>query len=152
MFNLEDFQGTSDMQARVRVARLYSPKDPITRLAVLIVKSVTAVVGIALLPVQFVTTAATGCLIAVTFGGASIVFSIVWWPMIVLLLATSWLWIKAWYLRPLLLPPGVALAIVASAFAPLIGEFGETGSRYTKLSLSQEWPLTWYLLRPPESS
>ena len=136
------------MDYRISLAHRKRPKDPFTYLAVFIIKFTTTVIGLLLLPVQFITTFATGLLISLTFGLALIPFTLIWMPFIILLMTTSWLWIHAWYLRPILLLPGVAIAVLASTYSPLIAEMGETGSRYSKLSVSQEWPMSWYLIRP----
>lgn len=64
------------------------------------------------------------------------------------ILGASWLWLRAWYLRPLLLVPGVVISLLAHLYVMLAPE-PERDAKYSKLSISDEWPLTWYLLRPP---
>jgi len=65
-----------------------------------------------------------------------------------LLLGTSWLWLDAWYLRPILLVPRVLVATLADLYVMLAPE-PEKDAKYMKLSMAGEWPLTWYLIKPP---
>jgi hypothetical protein len=143
-----DFRNISDMNYRTEIAHANSPKDIITKIAKLFVKGTTAIL-IILTPLQLLTTALGGCLIAITFGIFSFILSIIWWPFLMLLLGTSWLWLKAWYLRPILLFPGIIIAFVAHLFVMLMPE-PERDAKYIKLSLSDEWPLSWYLMKPPK--
>ena len=92
-----------------------------------------------------------GCLIALTLGLFILVLSVIWLPFAAFLLGTSWLWLKAWYLRPVLLIPGVLVAVVAHAYVMLAPD-SERDSKYTKLTLTDSWPLSWYLLHPPISN
>lgn len=101
-----------------------------------------------LVPVEVVTTAAGGCLAGLTFGLLFVVLSIIWWPFLAFLLGTSWLWLRAWYLRPILLLPGVIVALVADLYVMFTPE-PEKDAKVMKLSMADEWPLSWYLLRPP---
>ena len=142
-----DWRLISDMNYRVRLAHDYAPKEPLTRIAILLVKATTAAQTI-LVPLEIVTTAVGGCLITLTFGFLPFVLSVIWWPFLALLLTTSWLWLVAWYLRPVLLVPGVLIANIANLYAMLTPE-PEKEAKYTKLAIADEWPLSWYLLKSP---
>ena len=75
-------------------------------------------------------------------------FTALWLPMYGFLVGTSWLWLNAWPLRPVLLLPGVAVAVIGETYVSLAPE-PERDAKHAKLSIAQEWPLSWYLLRPP---
>jgi hypothetical protein len=130
------------------LAKEYGPKDILTLTAWVLAKSL-ALLSTLLLPVEMVTTAIGGCLLALTFGLLAILLTMIWLPLYALLLGTSWLWLKAWYLRPLLILPGVLVSFVADVFVMLAPE-PEKGVKWAKLALAHEWPLSWLLLRPPE--
>ena len=108
----------------------------------------TTVLLLVIFPVELVTTFVGGCLIALTFGLFLLVLAAIWLPLLGLLLGTSWLWLKAWPLRPVLLIPGVLIALLSHVFVILAPE-PERDVKDAKLALAEEWPLTWYLLRPP---
>jgi hypothetical protein len=142
-----DWRQISDMNYRISLAKAHAPKDIFTKAATFLLK-VVSLVSLILTPVQIVTTALGGCLIAITFGVFSLVLSVIWWPLLLLLLGSSWLWLRAWYLRPILLVPGVLVSAVASLYVILAPE-PEKDAKYAKLSIAGEWPLTWYLIKPP---
>lgn len=141
-----DQEMISNIDYRIGIARDYAPKDPFTSIALLLVKATTSAQMI-LLPIQLITTAIGGCLIALTFGLLALILSFIWAPFLGLLLGTSWLWLKAPYLRPILLLPGVLIANIANLFIMLAPE-PEKEAKYTKLSIAEEWPLSWYLMSP----
>lgn len=136
------------MAYRAELAHVHAPKDVLTRIAVVSVKVATTALTV-LVPVEIVTTAVGGCLVALTFGVGFFVLSLIWLPFLVLLLGTSWLWLHAWYLRPILLVPGIVIAIVANLYVMLTPD-PEKDAKYAKLSIAQEWPLSWYLIKPPK--
>jgi len=142
-----DWRQISDMNYRISLAKAHAPKDIFTKTATLLLKVVTWV-SLILTPVEIVTTALGGCLIAITFGLFSLVLSVIWFPFLWLLLGTSWLWLRAWYLRPVLLVPGVLVSALANIYVMLAPE-PEKDAKYAKLSIAEEWPLTWYLIKPP---
>ena len=124
----------------------YVPGDILTKTAILLVKVGTGVLMI-LTPLEIVTTSLGGCLIALTFGVFALVLSLIWWPFFMFLLGTSWLWLHFWYLRPILLVPGVLVAIVADLYIMLAPE-PERAAKIAKLSIAGEWPLSWYVIHP----
>jgi len=140
-------EGINQTKYRISLAHTYAPSDILTKVARLLVLGITAAF-IVLAPIEVVTTAIGGCLIGFTFGLGYFVLSVIWWPFLALLLGTSWLWLRAWYLRPLLLLPSVIVALLATLYVMLTPD-PEKDSKYMKLSLAEEWPLSWYLLRPP---
>jgi len=142
-----NWRAISDIAYRAELAHVHAPKDVLTKIAVVSVKVATTALTI-LLPLQIVTTGLGGCLIALTFGIAFFVLDLIWWPFLVLLLGTSWLWLHAWYLRPILLVPGVLISILGHLYVMLTPD-PERDAKYAKLSITNEWPLSWYLMKPP---
>jgi len=137
----------SDMEYRISLAHTHAPSDILTKTAILSVK-VTTSIWVILVPIEVVTTFLGGCLIGLTFGVLLFVLTLIWWPFFVLLLGTSWLWLRAWYLRPILLVPGVLVSNLANLYITLAPD-PEKASKYAKLSIAEEWPLSWYLIKPP---
>jgi hypothetical protein len=143
-----DFKQINDMNYRIELAKKKSPSDFFTFVAKILVKVFTSILVI-LIPLQLLTTAIGGCAISMTFGLLLVILTIIWWPFLMLLLGTSWLWLKAWYLRPILLFPGILIAFISHLYIMLIPE-PQKDAKYSKLSISDEWPLSWYLMKPPK--
>lgn len=129
------------------MASAHAPQDIFTKIARVSMAG-TSVLAIPLFPIEVVTTGAGGCLIALTFGLFALVLTAIWLPFLGLLLGTSWLWLKAWPLRPILLIPGVLIATLSHVYVILAPE-PERDAKWAKLALAEEWPLSWYLMRPP---
>lgn len=142
-----DYEAIDDMEYRIRVAHSNMPSDFVTKLALILVKVITATFVI-FLPIQLIMSGVGGCLAGLTFGLFMIVLNILWLPFNSILLGTSWLWLHAWYLRPVLLFPGVLIAAVADLCLMILPGPSDS-SRHARLSIIEEWPLSWYLLRPP---
>ena len=143
-----DWRQIADMQYRISLAQAHAPKDFLTKTALLSVKVTTSAL-IILTPVQLVTTGLGGCIIAITFGLFTFLLTLIWLPFFALLVGTSWLWLHAWYSRPILLIPGILLAFIANLYVMLAPE-PEKDAKYAKLSIAGEWPLSWYLIKPPQ--
>jgi hypothetical protein len=140
-------EGINQTNYRISLAHTFAPEDIFTKVARVLVPA-TQLPLMVLAPVEMVTTALGGCLAGCTFGLLFVVLSIIWWPFLAFLLGTSWLWLHAWYLRPILLLPGVIVALVADLYVMLMPE-PEKDAKYMKLSMAGEWPLSWYLFKPP---
>ena len=136
-----------DIEYRCALARARTPRDIFTKVARLSMAA-NSILSIPLVPVELVTTFAGGCLIALTFGLFWLVLTAIWLPFLGFLLATSWLWLKAWPLRPALLIPGLLVALLAHVYVILSPE-REKDAKIAKLALVEEWPLSWYLMKPP---
>lgn len=145
-----DFWQEDDLVDRVQMAKAGAPADLFTGLTRLLVKAVTSILVI-LLPIAKLTSAVAGCLIVFTVGFLSFVFLFVWLPLYHLLIATSWLWLKAWYLRPILLIPGIVIALISDIWVILTPDFRRK-AKQKKQAMCEEWPLSWYLVNPPEES
>ena len=145
-----DFERINDLRERIAVAKANGPSDIFTKLARMLVKFTTSLLVI-LTPISMITTAVGGCLIVVTIGFLALPILFVWSPFYILLAGTSWLWLRAWYLRPILIIPGVIIAFFADLYVMLMPDF-ERGSKLTKLAICEEWPISWYLSHPPKQS
>jgi len=93
-----------------------------------------------LLLVQGISTFVLGCLVSITFGLLLFPMSMIWWPFLGFLLASSWLWYHIRFSRIILLLPGVFVAEFASAYVALIPSMGEWDSRGVKLAICESWP------------
>lgn len=147
---MHDLEQINDLKERIGVARANAPADIFTKLSRMLVKFTTSLL-VMLTPISMITTAVGGCLIVVTIGFLALPILIVWFPFYNLLAGTSWLWLQAWYLRPILLIPGVIIAFIADLYVMLMPDF-ERGAKITKLAICEEWPLSWYLIKPPKQS
>lgn len=134
-------------EGAVTLAEACRPRDVWTNVARFVLKGLNAALMI-LLPLEMVTTSIGGCLIAVTFGLFALLLTVVWLPLLGSLLLSSWLWLRAWYVRPVLLIPGMVLSFVATLYVMLAPE-PERGAKWAKLAIAQEWPLSWLIMRPP---
>jgi hypothetical protein len=144
------FSQYNDLEDRVRAARANAPRDILTRFTRMLVKYVTSLL-VVFTPFAKVTSAIGGCLIVFTIGFLSFLFALIWLPMYRLLIWTSWLWIKAWYLRLLLLFPGFVIAFIADMWVMFTPDFRRDSGR-KKRALCEEWPLSWYINSPPKQS
>lgn len=89
---------------------------------------------------QGISTAVLGCLVSITFGLLLLLISIIWWPFLGFILASSWLWYHMGFLRVILLVPGVFIAEFASVYAGFMPSMGEWDSRAVKLAICESWP------------
>ena len=144
------FSRYEDLEDRVRAARTNAPKDIFTRFPRMLVKTTTSLLTV-FTPFAKVTSAVGGCLIVFTVGFLSFLFALIWLPIYHLLIGTSWLWIRAWYLRLLLLIPGVFIAFIADMWVMFTPDFRRDSGR-KKRALCEEWPLSWYINNPPKQS
>ena len=143
-----DFWLHDDLDERLKAMRVGAPRDIVTRLARLLTKAITSILVI-LWPIAKLTSIVAGCLIVFTIGFLSFVFLVVWLPMYHILIATSWLWLKAWYLRPILLIPGIIIAFGSDIWVLITPDFRRK-AKQKKQAMCEEWPLSWYLVNPPE--
>ena len=137
-----------DLVSREHLARISGPQDVFTQIA-LSSNSIFSILSSVLLPVQIVTTAISGCLIAITLGLLVFPLTLIWQSFSGFLLATSFGWIKIPLLRPVLIVPGLLIALVAQIFVQLTANPDGPSDRYIKLLLCNIWPLSWLVLHPP---
>ena len=138
-----------DMEFRVAFARTMVPTDFFTLTALWIVRKLTALLAIVLVPFDVIARLIGAGLVRVVIGlFVLMAFDAVWSLIWGLLVGTSWLWLRSPWYRPALFLPGMALAVVALVFIKLAPDPHKQPS-YT--SLVREWPLTWHIWRPPDA-
>jgi hypothetical protein len=147
---MHDIEHVADLRERIRAARNSGPADIVTKFTRRLVEYTTSLL-VTLTPVTKVTTAVGGCLVVITIGILALPISFGWWPFNYLLAGSSWLWLHAWYLRPVLLIPGLIIAFIGDLYVMLMPDF-ERGSKRTKRAICEEWPLSWYIKHPPKQS
>ena len=111
------------------------------------------------LPISVTINAIASLLKALTFGLTfmihALLCSLIWAPIVGLLLGTSYLWLKYWYMRPLLLIPGLSLVIVGELILMLspTPSIADRDGRLFQVDMAEEWPLSWRIakaMQPPE--
>ena len=107
-----------------------------------IVGACLTVLGLALLPIQIVTTFVLGILVSITFGLLLMPLSLIWAILLGPLLALSWLWSRVPLLRIPLGLFGIPLAVIGNIYVCLTPSMGEFESRFAKLALCQTFPYT----------
>ena len=137
----------ADIDFRVSFARAHGPSDFFTLVARLVVSKVSLVLELALSPVDRVGRVVGRGLVIFVIGlfillGLTAIWFLIW----LLLMGSSWLWLKSFWYRPLIILPGMALAVVAFVFLMLVPD-PQKNAKY--LSLAREWPLSLHLWKPP---
>ena len=106
---------------------------------------------IVLMPVVWIVQLVVTILKLLTFGLTfmlhALLCSLIWAPIFWLLLGTSYLWLRYWYFRPLLVIPGLLLAIVGHLilmFSPPAAPV-DMEDRLLQAGMTDEWPLSWWI-------
>jgi hypothetical protein len=120
-------------------ARAIAPKSVFDR-SVVILHTIFGLLFAPLVFLQGISTFVLGCLVSITFGLLLYPMSIIWWPFLGFLLASSWLWGKIPFFRLFLILPGTFVAEFAYAYSALIPSMGEWQSRGIKLAICESWP------------
>lgn len=128
-------------------AMLVGPKDWFTQLAYLINTILKMIFTFPFLIIAPITTFILGLLIRCSFGLLLIPLSFIWLVFLGFLIAASWLWIHVWILRPVLLIPGIFIAVVGYAYCTLVPDMGEKFQKVLKLSFCDSWPYSYLLLK-----
>ncbi len=138
-----------DLDERIAFARTHSPTDTFTLLARFVVRRITAVLALALIPFDV---AARGIgFMMVRLLWLFMVLAVldgIWFIVWGLLMGSSWVWLNVPWARPLVLLPGMLVAVIALVFIMLAPDPHKV-PKYT--SVAREWPLSWQLWRPPEA-
>ena len=98
-----------------------------------------------LMPLSFlnpITTSILGLIGGLTFYIAVLPFYAIGALMIVFLLGTSWLWLKAPILRPLLFLPGVLTAPLCGRYIGWMPAYRAVDIRLASINACFSWPLT----------
>ena len=135
------------VSAFINQAQLLGPQDPLTKLAYLINTVFRMVFMLPLLIVTPISTFFLGILTGCTFGILLLPLSFVWLLFFGFLMSTSWLWIHVPILRPLLLIPGVIVAVVADIYCSLIPDMGEKFQKVLKMGFCDSWPYSYIVFQ-----
>ena len=136
-----------DLAERVAFARTHSPTDLFTLIARYVVSQTTSLLALVLLPISMLTRL-IGRLLTI-FVITLILFlalDIVWLVIWGLLMGSSRLWLASSWLRPILILPGMFIAILAHLYIILAVDPQKDPNYWTVV---REWPLTWHLYKPP---
>jgi hypothetical protein len=128
-------------------AQEMGPRDPITLVAFAANAVLRFILMLPLFLLSLVTTTILGLLVTLSFGLLLYPLSAIWMLFFGLLLGSSWLWIRAWYLRPVLLLPGVLIAAIGFAYVSLVPDMGEKYQKALKLGLCDSWPFSHLTFR-----
>ena len=144
LWHIEDFD------LRVKFARSNGPVDFLTLFTRLVLTRVTSILTLILAPVDMVLKFVGKGLIAVVLGMMLLIvlhglWMIFWLP----LMGMSWAWARYAWARPFLILPGVFIAIFGHIFLMLVPD-PHKNAQYAVM-MTQEWPLSWQLYKPPEA-
>ncbi len=139
-----------DFDLRVNFARSNGPVDFLTLLTRLVLTRVTSILTLILAPVDMVLKFVGKGLIAVVLGMMLLIvlhglWMIFWLP----LMGMSWAWARYAWARPVLIVPGVIIAIFGHIFLMLVPD-PHKNAQYVVM-MTREWPLSWQLYKPPEA-
>ena len=142
---------TEDWDLRLAFARLQSPTDFLTSTARFIVGTLTLVLRQVLMPVDKAIRLTWRVLMHVPFVflvalATLMVLDLIWLLVWGMLMGSSWVWLRSPWARPLLILPGIPLAILAHIFV-MVDPDPHKNPKYEVLP--QVWPLSWYLWSPP---
>ena len=139
----------SDMDQRVEWVRRHSPDDLATMIARYMITRITLVLAYALWPVDYVLRFVGKALVKLVLGLLLLlILTGIWFPIWLTLVGTSWLWLRSATYRPLILVPGMFVAIIAHIYIMLVPD-PHKDPKY--VNLIREWPLSWYIWKPPEA-
>jgi len=107
-------------------------------------------ISLLLMPLTLLTPIMTfllGLVGSVTFTIALLPLNLMWLLMLSWLYGTSWLWLKAPALRPLIFLPGALTAPLFGVYVAWMPAYGEFDARLAKINACASWPLTAALWR-----
>jgi hypothetical protein len=93
-------------------------------------------------------TSVAGCFTVLTLGLLSLLFIIMWVPLAMILLGTSWAYKNVWPFRPVVVPLGFLFAVVGFVYASWMPSYGDIFAREHRLKMSMWWPLSLELEDP----
>ena len=133
----------AEMEAEIEMLRERHIRDPLRVAAYGIVK-IWSLITILLVPIGWGTGFVIWGLIFIPVLRLPIfaLQALLYFPMWAVLVGTSRAWFRFPYLKPLLIIPGVSMAIIASTYLTTIGVERDDVARFKKVSDAEEWPLT----------
>lgn len=124
----------------VKEAQRIGPRDPLTLGAYLINGGLRLI----LFPINLVLvppcTFILGIGVMITFSALLLLLSAIWFPLLGIILGSSWLWLRAPISRPVLILPGVIVAVVSDVYVSLVPDMGEKYQKLLKLGICDSWP------------
>ena len=119
--------------------------DRFTRITWKVIK-VLSLALIIFLPVTWVIQIVGAILMFLTIGLYAAAYSLIlWMPILWLLLGTSWLWLRFWPLRPILIIPGIVLALVGHLILMCAPNDSDKDAVLWRVSFTEDWPFSWKL-------
>jgi len=142
----------TDIPARLRYALKFAPQDILTLFSMFVMRHCCSAIAMLVWPFELVLKGTVGFLLkggCVFVWGMLIlmVLDLVWMTTWLLLMLTSSAWIKMQWLRPILIIPGLILALVSYIFVSLAPD-PQKNSEYHILIKS--WPMSWRVWSPKE--
>ena len=133
----------AEMEAHIQMLRERYIRDPLSVTAYGMVK-VWSFITILLVPIGWATVFVIWGLIFIPILRLPIfaLQALLYFPMLAVLEGTSRAWFRFPHLKPLLIIPGVSMAIIASTYLTTIGVERDDVARFKKISDAEEWPLT----------
>ncbi len=142
----------TDIPARLRYALKFAPTDILTLFSMFVMKHCCSAIAMVVWPFELVLKGTLGFLLK---GGCVFVWGmlilmildLIWMSIWVLLMLSSSAWIKIQWLRPILVIPGLVLALMSYIFV-LLAPDPQKNSEYHILIKS--WPMSWRVWSPKE--
>ena len=142
----------TDIPARLRYALKFAPTDILTLFSMFVMKHCCSAIAMIVWPFDLVLKGTLGFLLK---GGCVFVWGmlilmildLVWMSIWMLVMLSSSAWIKMRWMRPILVIPGLVLALAAYIFVSLAPD-PQKNSEYHILIKS--WPMSWRVWSPKE--
>ena len=142
----------TDIPARLRYALKFAPTDILTLFSMFVMKHCCSAIAMVVWPFELVLKGTLGFLLK---GGCVFVWGmlilmildLVWMSIWMLVMLSSSAWIKMRWMRPILVIPGLVLALAAYIFVSLAPD-PQKNSEYHILIKS--WPMSWRVWSPKE--
>ena len=141
-----------DIKARLRYALKFAPSDMLTLVTMFVMKNCCWAIATVIWPFELVLKGTVGFLLK---GGCVFVWGmlilmildVIWIAVWVPLMLSSSAWIKIPWLRPILVIPGLTLAIAAYIYVSLAPDPQKNTDYHI---LVKSWPFSWRVYSPKE--
>jgi len=141
-----------DIPARLRYALKFAPSDPLTLVSMFIMRTFCSAVATVTWPLELILKGVVSFLLK---GGCVFVWGMLilmildlcWMLIWMLLILSSWAWIKIPWLRPLLIIPGLIFALIAYVVIALAPDPQKNTEYHI---LVKCWPMSWRVWNPKE--
>ena len=123
------------------------PRDVFTKFGFKTTQILARVLAIPLFFLTPITSGTIHVLNACTLGIIVIPFTLAWLVLFGGLLGSSWLWLKVPIFRPILLIPGIVIALIAYFYAHLMPVLGDLPGKWLKLGITSSWPYSYSMIK-----